>query len=237
MRREAAEIFLEKNMFVISCGPASWPWRSEFGPSTQTVESLHDLATKHVRRLSICFDIRDRINGETALDYSLGLLDFASESPYDVNDHKCANQLPVWQKRHDHYAQFNLCLLEADFANWSSAAGCCKAFPCPGASLLFTWKNSFPRWIWVPNMDGKKYHDEVEHLHHCLIAHAEDEMCLFRLIVGDYEDVDLWPYTFEGQIPGVCYYCGEENGIDNGSYLDERSNMDDSDAADASDAT
>jgi len=33
-------------------------------------------------------------------------------------------------------------------------------------------------------------------------------MYLFRLFVGEDEEVDLWPYTFDPQIPGVCNHCG-----------------------------
>ncbi|GAB7344302.1 hypothetical protein MBLNU457_2171t2 [Dothideomycetes sp. NU457] len=112
MRREAAEIFLQKNIFVISCGPNSWPWRADFGPSTATLDSLYDLVTEHVCSLSICFDIRDAADPPAGMDRLDIVRSIHSHQDVDHYEQECGDFHGPWEERYQHYCRLRLYDLE-----------------------------------------------------------------------------------------------------------------------------
>jgi len=153
MRKEASEIFLQNNMFVISCGQNSWPWSTEFGPSTETLDSLHDLATKYVRHLSICFDIRDYPgNDQESLERANDNEYWETIHDEDHTDQEYSYICPSWAHRHEHYRLFSLVTLEADFNNYVCSRGCCDYISSAIDDYLFDWTAPFPKHIIVRDL-------------------------------------------------------------------------------------
>lgn len=187
MRAEAAPIFFQQNTFVISSGVDSWPWKPSFGNSTSRLESLYDLATKFVRHLNICFDVRDHPGGdrdplERARDEDYTPLPDIVHFEQEV-DYIC----PSWSRRHNHYETFSLDTLVADFANYFCSRGCCELESNAIDDFLFSWKTGpFPKKIVVKNL----LTDYAVTKYPSLLCISGKLQYLHRLILEDHERPD-----------------------------------------------
>ncbi|GAB7344301.1 hypothetical protein MBLNU457_2171t1 [Dothideomycetes sp. NU457] len=158
MRREAAEIFLQKNIFVISCGPNSWPWRADFGPSTATLDSLYDLVTEHVCSLSICFDIRDAADPPAGMDR------------LDIN---VATFMALGRNVINTIAGF-VCTT-SNFANCLCSRGCCELESDYSGKYLFRWQSMLPVRISIINLQSAHAAELLFHEWREFTAGAETE--------------------------------------------------------------
>jgi len=159
MREKAAKVYFRGNMFVISYGRSSWPWPDK----TQHLgeRTLRHYAKSYLRRLSVCFDVRDSQEQNLWLQLKpvIAKMDHHDDDDGGVDrvieghDQADAEACDTWLHRSEEYSLLKLDLLEVDLEKAYCPTGACRI---PMTAVLWdyleVWSKDAPTVIRFKNV-------------------------------------------------------------------------------------